>query len=55
MYCNCLDHCKKCPSKTHMVLQLLALVAVVIIIMAVVVWTSKRKSEKNGTLIKKAR
>ena len=55
MYSKSLDHCKKCPSKTHVILQLLALLAFVVIVMAVVVWKSKRKSEKNGTLIKKAR
>ena len=49
MYSKSLDHCKKCPTKTHMILQLLALLAFVVIVMAVVVWKSKRKSEKNGS------
>ena len=47
-YYKSLDGCSKCPSDEVVILQLVALVAVLIIVMALIVWTSKRKRKGNA-------
>ena len=46
-YYKSLDGCSKCPSDEMVIVRLVALVAVVIFVMALVVWTSKKKSEMD--------
>ncbi|KAL9964157.1 hypothetical protein ACROYT_G027749 [Oculina patagonica] len=47
-YYKQLQTCKKCPTKNRMAVQLSIAAAVIVIIVALVVWTSNRKS-KEGT------
>ena len=46
-YYKQLQICKACPTKTWMFIQLSILAAVILIITAVIVWRSKKKSNKN--------
>ena len=45
-YYKQLQTCKQCPTKIWMVGQLSVLVAIITIVIAIVVWTSKKKSKK---------
>ena len=46
-YYKLLQTCKSCPTKRWMFIQLSILAAVILIITAVIVWRSKKKSNKN--------
>ena len=46
-YYKSLDGCSKCPSDEMVIVRLVAFVAVVIFVMALVLWTSKKKSEMD--------
>ena len=47
-YYKQLKICKKCPTKRWMTAQLSIVAAVIVIVTLVVIWTSKKKSEKSG-------
>ena len=46
-YYKLLKTCKLCPTKTWMVGQLSILAAIIVILFAMLVWSSKKKSKKN--------
>ena len=47
-YYKQLQSCKHCPTKKWMIVQLSVLVTAVAIVIAIVVWTGKKKSKKSG-------